>query len=68
MPLAIVAHIRSRLRVVGAIGLHAVGDAIAAARTFGNCNRAIVICNRTIVILVIVIARRIVARPAIVGA
>ena len=60
MPVAVIAEIGTRPRVIGAIGLHAVGNRIVAAdRARGNRDRAVVI-------LVIVIARRVVARSAII--
>ena len=60
--MAIVAEIGSRLRIIRSVGLHAVGNTIVATdRTRGDRNRAVVI-------LVIVIARRVIARSAIIGA
>jgi hypothetical protein len=63
MPVAVIAEIGARARVIGAIGLHAVPDAVVAAGLRGNRDGAVVI-------LVIVIARprRVIARPAIVAA
>src|SRR5216684_5751979 len=61
VPVAVNAQICSRRRIVGLVGLHAVSDVIAADGSRRDCDGAV------IVVLVIVIARRIVTRPAIVA-
>src|ERR1019366_4882630 len=59
VPITIIAQIRSRLRIVGTVGLHAISDGIVALRRDDHD-------SAVIVVLVIVVARRIIARPAIV--
>jgi hypothetical protein len=61
VPVAVIAEIGSRLRIVGTVGLHAVGDRIVAAGRRGNRNRAVIIG------LVVVIAGRVIARAAIIA-
>src|SRR5664279_3930430 len=53
MPVAVIAHIRARPRIIGAVGLHAVRHRIVAGRRYRD--RAIVL------ILVVVIAGRVIA-------
>ena len=55
MPLAVIAEIGSRLRIVGSIGLHAVSHAIIVARRRA-CGSAVIIVTRP---------RRIIPRPII---
>ena len=61
MPQAVVAQIRARSGIVGAVGLHAIGDIVVARGSGGHGHRAFVI------ILVIVIAGRVIAGPAIIA-
>src|ERR1700736_3880389 len=62
VPQPVVTEIGSRRGIIGTIGLHAVGDGvIPCGRRRNRHHRAI------IVILVAVIARRVVARPAVIG-
>src|ERR1700749_174447 len=59
---AIITHVRTGLRIVGLVGLHAVGDAGVAAWSRRHCDRAI------IVTLVVVITLRVVTRSAVITA
>jgi hypothetical protein len=49
VPLAVIAEIRSRLRIVGFVLLHAVGDIVATTRRYSN--------GAVIVVPIIVIVR-----------
>src|SRR6202165_170958 len=60
MPHPVEAHISSGGRIVGTIGLHAVSDVVTADGSGSNRNGAV------IVVLVIIVARRVIARPAII--
>src|SRR5438552_15751131 len=62
VPQAVIAEIGSRRRIVGLVGLHAVGDGIVADRSRGHRNNGAII-----VVRVIVVVRPVVARPAIIG-
>src|SRR3981189_2871180 len=59
MPQAVIAEICSRRRIVRLVGLHAVGDVVTAGRRRGNGDSAV------IVILVIVVTGRVIARSVI---
>src|SRR3979490_2014565 len=59
MPQAVVAEIGSRRRIVGLVGLHAVGDVVTAGRRRGNGDTAVV------VILVIGVTGRVIGRSVI---
>src|SRR5450759_878187 len=61
MPVAVIAEIGPRPRIVGAVGLHAVSHGVIADGRQRHGHRAV------IVILVVVIARRVIARSAIVA-
>src|ERR1700730_12265747 len=62
MPVTVIAEIRSRLRIVGTVGLHAVSDRIIAARGRRHRNHAAVV-----IISVVFVARRIIARSAVIA-
>src|SRR3984893_2346422 len=62
VPQPVVTEIGSRRGIIGTIGLHAVGDSVIPCGSRGNRHHRAII-----VILVAVIARRVVARPAVIG-
>ena len=65
VPITVEAEIGSRSRIVGTVGLHAVGDRIAAGRGHGHHGALIVIL--VVVIAGIITRRVVIARPAVIA-